>query len=118
MDMATDISNKWRSMAASAQYNSTKLAVLCNLSPRQLQRQFKRQLGCSPQQWLDSERLEAAKGRLLIGDRIKQIAWELGFSDSSHFCHHFKAATHLSPSEFVAANQLVGMSLRDNKCRL
>ena len=101
MVMAGDVVIKWRNMAPLADYNSAKLALFCKLSPRQLQRQFRRYLGCSPQRWLDSERLEVAQKRLLRGDRIKEIALELGFSDSSHFCHHFKAALRLTPSEFV-----------------
>jgi transcriptional regulator GlxA family with amidase domain len=92
---------EWGEMAQKARYSATELARLCNLSNRQLQREFHRQLGQSPQHWLDEQRLRAAKNLLLSGQLVKQVAAQLGFRQTSHFCRQFKLQNHMTPSEFI-----------------
>jgi AraC-like DNA-binding protein len=88
-------------LAQEAHYNAANLARLCGLSRRQLQREFHRQLGCQPQHWLDEQRIRAAKQLLLSGRLIKQVAAELGFKQTSHFCRQFKTQSQMTPSQFV-----------------
>jgi AraC-like DNA-binding protein len=105
-------------LATHAKYNARTLAALCRLSPRQLQRQFQRHLGITPQRWLDEQRLALAGPLLVSGESVKKVAFDLGFKQSSHFCRKFKAWRKLTPSEFVQGymNSTV-LSPADNKCR-
>jgi AraC-like DNA-binding protein len=91
----------WEDMAHKAKYNAANLARFYGISKRQLEREFQRQLGCSPQSWLDKQRILAAKPLLLSGRLIKQVASELGFKQTSHFCRQFKFHNEMTPSEFI-----------------
>src|SRR5947208_1029773 len=88
-------------LAVTARYDANELAGLCDLSPRQLQREFKRRFGRPPQDWLNEQRITAARQLLLLGRPVKVVAIELGFKQSSHFCREFKRQTNLTPSQFV-----------------
>lgn len=83
-----------------------RLARLARLSYCQLFRLFKRQLGLSPQQYIEQQRIEHAK-RLLTLNRlsIKEVAAQVGFANQLYFSRRFQKATGLSPSQF-RANQL------------
>jgi AraC-like DNA-binding protein len=93
--------NEREALAQKARYNAANFARLCGLPSRQLQREFHRQLGCPPQRWLDEQRIRAAKQLLLSGQLIKQVASELGFKQTSHFCRHFKTQNLMTPSQFI-----------------
>ena len=88
-------------LASKANYDSRALARLCHLSTRQLQREFRRHFGASPQQWLDQHRLNAAGSLLLSGEPVKKVAYDLGFKQTSHFCRKFKFHHRMTPREFV-----------------
>jgi len=107
--------DKWEKLAQTALYNSNKLADLCGVSMRQLQRHFRCRFRCSPQSWLNERRLLAAEALLLSGDSVKKVALDLGFKQSSHFCRQFKSRNSMTPSEFVHSLEL--LSLADNRCR-
>jgi AraC-like DNA-binding protein len=91
----------WTELAKVARYNVGSFAKLCRLSNRQLQRQFRSYLGCSPQVWLDEQRIAAACPLLLSGKSVKMVAYDLGFKQTSHFCRKFKAANKMTPSQFI-----------------
>jgi AraC family transcriptional regulator len=90
-------------LAIQAQFDVKVLAKLCQLSVRQLERNFRSQLGRTPQDWLNEQRLMAAKRLLRSGEQVKTVASSLGFKQSSHFCRHFKLHSHMTPSEFVSS---------------
>jgi AraC-like DNA-binding protein len=92
----------WEQLAGKARYDAKELAKLCNLSVRQLERDFRRILERSPQGWLNEQRIKAAQQLLLSGQPVKVVALELGFKQSSHFCRQFKSQTQLTPTEFAA----------------
>jgi AraC family transcriptional regulator len=92
---------RWEEMAAAANFDAKELARLCQLSIRQLQRDFRRCLGRSPQDWLNERRILAAQQLLLAGQPIKRVAFELGYKQPSHFCRQFKSISSMTPSEFV-----------------
>src|SRR6476620_5857038 len=102
---------RWESLATAAGYNANSLASLCHVSVRQLQRQFRRTLGRTPQDWLDERRLAAAEILLRRGYQVKRVAFDLGFKQSSHFCRQFKIQTQLTPSEFATLASPNKMSL-------
>jgi len=90
-------------LAAKANYDSRALAKLCHLSTRQLQREFRRRFGMTPQQWLDERRLKAAGPMLLSGEPVKKVAYDLGFKQTSHFCRKFKFQHRMTPREYISA---------------
>jgi AraC-like DNA-binding protein len=92
---------EWEALAGAAHYNAKELAKLRHLSVRQLERDFRRHLGRTPQDWLNEQRIKAAKKPLLAGELVKKVAYDLGFKQPSHFCRQFKLLHHLTPSEFA-----------------
>jgi len=88
-------------LAETANYDANKLAQLCGVSTRQLQRHFRRRFQDSPQNWLDDRKMSVAKTLLLSGDSVKQVAIALGFKHSSNFCRRFKCRINMTPSEFA-----------------
>jgi len=101
MARADQTVERWKELAEAARFNANALAKLCGVSIRQLQREFRQQLGRSPQDWLDERRIISARQLLLAGWRVKAVAFELGFKQHSHFCRHFKEVHGVSPSRFV-----------------
>jgi|GEM_PF-1381173 len=83
-----------------------QLARLAHLSYCQLFRLFKRQLGQSPQQYIEQQRIEYAK-RLLTLNRlaIKEVAAQVGFANQLYFSRRFQKVTGLSPTQY-RTNQL------------
>lgn len=80
------------------------LAVLADvacLSPFHLQRLFTRHLGISPHQYLTHQRIAEGKRSLLAGASIAEAAVASGFSDQSHFTHHFKAVVGTTPGRVI-----------------
>ena len=106
----------WKNLAGTAHYSARELAKLCAISGRQLQRQFHRELNRTPQDWLNEQRIDAARRLLTFGGSIKSVAFELGYKQVSHFCRQFKVYNNVTPSQF--ANSLQShLSLIDNQCR-
>jgi AraC-like DNA-binding protein len=94
----------WEELAQAAHYDANKLAGLCGVSTRQLQRHFRCRFHCSPQNWLNYRRLLAAEGLLLSGDSVKKVAFDLGFKQPSHFCRQFKCRNKMTPSQFAMSH--------------
>jgi transcriptional regulator GlxA family with amidase domain len=101
--MAKALLERWEQLAGTARYDAKELAKLCNLSVRQLERDFSRLLARSPQDLLNEQRIKAAQQRLLSSQPfIKVVALELGFKQVSHFCRQFKEQTEMTPTEFIS----------------
>jgi AraC-like DNA-binding protein len=79
----------------------TELVQLTELSKAYLIRSFRRAVGIPPYEWLLQLRIEEARQRLQNGDRICDVAIELGFSDQSHFHRRFKRLTGITPSLYA-----------------
>jgi len=91
----------WVKLAKEAHFNSRELARLCNLSPRHLQRELNKRFGRTPQDWLNEQRIIASHYLLTSGQPVKNVAFELGFKQPSHFCRQFKSVFSITPSQFV-----------------
>jgi AraC-like DNA-binding protein len=94
----------WAILARSAHYRTSRLAVLCHVSVRQLERDFDEEMGRTPQDWLNEQRAVAARHLLLEGTELKQILKRLGFKQRSQFSRDFKKYHGISPSMFVSVN--------------
>lgn len=72
-----------------------------NLSLNNLSQQFKRHLGMSPAKYITILRIDKAKELLTKTNKsVKDIALEIGYSDSSVFVRNFKNATSFTPVQY------------------
>lgn len=80
----------------------SELAGRVGVGLRALQLAFRRELGCSPRDYLIACRLEGARGRLLSagdGTTVTQIALECGFTDMAVFSRKYREQFGERPSE-------------------
>ena len=102
------ISSNYVSLAAEVirQTKSIKMKDLPNhvyISMRQLDRQFKEQLGISPKHYMRITRLNEVQ-RLLNNDYrmdLTSVAYHCGYSDQAHFINEFKSFTGALPTMFI-----------------
>jgi len=89
------------------------LAAAAAMSPAHFSREFKRETGRTPQEYLRRARLERAK-RLLAGDDrpVTSIAMECGFASASHLATAFRRAFRMAPSRYRAMLRGRGRSQR------
>jgi AraC-like DNA-binding protein len=77
------------------------LADLVGLSVSQLQREFRRLFGTTPQGYVSQVRMQAARRQLeTTADAVGAVSAACGFGDQSYFVKRFKAATGLRPREY------------------
>ena len=64
-------------------------------------RSFRTELGISPIDFINNERVKAAKNLLQDGNKsINDVCYATGFNNVSYFNKIFKRSTTLTPSEF------------------
>jgi AraC-like DNA-binding protein len=82
-----------------------ELAARHAMSPRTLQRLFRRYVGVSPKWVLQRYRLHEAAERIAEGrdGDWAATALELGYADQAHFIRDFKALIGTSPAQYAAA---------------
>jgi AraC-like DNA-binding protein len=95
------LKQKWEQLAREADFNSAKMASLCAISERQLQRIFRRNFECTPSHWLRDLQCRLAKELIAQGYSNKAAAAELKFASQSHFCREFKRVFGASPQTFA-----------------
>lgn len=95
---------EWEQVAREADFNPGKMATLCSISERQLQRLFRQHLHCTPSRWLRNLQCRQAKQLISQGYSNKSAAAELKFSSESHFCREFKKVFGASPQTFAPAH--------------
>src|SRR5690606_9880649 len=77
------------------------LADLCGISSGHLSRIFRHSIGMSVHGYINQIQMDRAKKLLKDkGYSIKEIAWVLGYKNSSSFCSAFKKNTGLRPKEY------------------
>ncbi|PSW21825.1 AraC family transcriptional regulator [Photobacterium sanctipauli] len=77
-----------------------EFAQAVGYSEQYLRKIFLKQLGCTPKQYYLQLKLDASHMMLKRnGASVKQVAYDLGFSDSFHFSRAFKKQFYYSPSE-------------------
>jgi AraC family transcriptional regulator len=79
-----------------------QMATVVHLSPYHFARQFKAATGLPPHQYVIRRRVERAKQLLQAGTDLSltEVAADLGFSDHSQFCQHFKRLVGVTPRQF------------------
>lgn len=93
--------SEWLPLARRARFKASLAARLCDLSKRQLQRYCQQRFGRPLQDWLDEQRIVAAGYLLQEKKSVKNVAFELGFKQASHFSRQFKRHYGITPSEFL-----------------
>ena len=79
-----------------------QMAAVARLSPYYFARQFKKATGLPPHQYVIMRRVERAQ-QLLQGrgdPSLAEVAANVGFSDQSQFCQHFKRLVGFTPGQF------------------
>jgi AraC family transcriptional regulator of adaptative response/methylated-DNA-[protein]-cysteine methyltransferase len=80
------------------------------LSPYHLQRSFKRRLGLTPREYVESSRMRAVKTRLKKGDTVTQATFEAGFGAGSRLYERADAHLGMTPGTFRRGGR--GMHIR------
>jgi AraC-like DNA-binding protein len=101
---------EWERLAREADFRPARMAALCSISERQLERIFKRRLNCTPSQWLRELQCRLAKDLVAQGYTSKAAAAEMKFATDAHFCREFKKVFGTSPQTF-APNRMGYLSL-------
>jgi len=76
-----------------------ELAAIGFLSENHLLRNFSQLLGCTPFQYISIKRIRNAKQQLLTTNkRVKEIAFDVGYTSSTNFSTYFKTLVGCTPS--------------------
>lgn len=78
-----------------------EIAALCNLSTSSYKQKFRAQVGISPRNYINMEKIKIAKTLLDSGYSITDTFMQLGFNTSSYFTKVFKKYTAQSPHSYV-----------------
>lgn len=84
------------------QRNLAELMAPIPLSQRQLERQFKQQVGLTAKQFSRIQRVALVRQDLKQGLALLDTALARGFSDQAHFIHDFKAVIGITPGQYLA----------------
>jgi AraC-like DNA-binding protein len=81
--------------------NVNELADVCYLTKDHFIRLFKKEMQCTPLQYINQKKIEKAQLMLVIGEKsIKDIAYELSFDNISYFYRLFRRYTGSPPSRY------------------
>ena len=88
----------WEHLAQKCHYRRNRLAELLQVSVRTLERHFKKHFSLTVGQWLIELRLANAYDQVLSGKALKEISYDVGFKQPSHFTKCFKQRFGVPPS--------------------
>jgi AraC-like DNA-binding protein len=91
----------WKRLAQQAEFQPAKMAALCSISLRQLERFFEKQFKQTPGSWTRRLKCRLAVQLISCGWSNKAVVDELNFADEAHFCHEFKKTFGVSPQSFA-----------------
>ncbi len=91
----------WRPLAQRAGYDASAAAQLLGVCLRSLERLCQRELGCTPSEWFQRERMATAAQLLATGRSAKCVALDLGYAHLSNFSRDFKRHHGRSPTVFA-----------------
>lgn len=78
-----------------------RMAAMCRLSPSYFSTLFRETIGCSFARYVNELRIERARELLETSElTIAEIAERVGYSDHSYFCHVFREATQMAPTQY------------------
>lgn len=81
-----------------------QLAARLDMSTRSLNRRFHQATGMSPIQYLQAQRIQAARELLRTSNlSVSEVAAQVGYQDVSYFCQRFKQAVKQTPAAYRKA---------------
>jgi AraC-like DNA-binding protein len=98
------------------QFRVAEFAEHCNLSSRQLQRQFQDVVGVTPKTLARAIRFEEIRRRLMFApdQSLTDLAYEFGYTDQAHFIRDFKELADRTPGEFAREMRAIQDIFRDH----
>ena len=93
-------SERWVRLSSLSSYDAHKLAKISGVTVRQLERYFNHDFNRSSQDWLNEQRMIAARYIMLEAESVKSVAIQLGFKRASHFSREFKRCYGVCPSKY------------------
>lgn len=92
---------EWMQNRYASQMSLQSIAATFDISMRTINRNFKKATGKSPMQYLQQVRIDNAKELLKTTNlSIAEVAFSVGYPDSSYFSALFKKLISLSPKEY------------------
>jgi AraC-like DNA-binding protein len=87
----------------STPYSIGELAAKARMNPASFSRAFRKKAGMSPKEFLNEERMKAAKALMLQNKGIttKDVAIQVGLQDEFYFSRLFKQKTGVAPSVYT-----------------
>ena len=82
-------------------YNICEMSLDLGCSHRHLYDVFMRDLGVSPQNWVDGRRMLVARKKLENGSAIREVSVDLGYSSVVAFTRRFGRAYGLPPGRYL-----------------
>lgn len=82
-----------------------QLSEVSHMSASHFRRRFKQSFGISPIRYLQSLRVDRAKGLIKQNVSMTHVAYQTGFYDQSHFNKYFKWLTGMAPGQYQAIIQ-------------
>jgi AraC-like DNA-binding protein len=80
-----------------------ELSSICYLSKDHFIRLFRKEMQCTPIQYINQKKIEKAQLMLVIGEKsIKDITYSLAFENTSYFYRLFKKTVGISPNQYKA----------------
>jgi AraC-like DNA-binding protein len=76
-------------------------ATVLGVSPAHLVRSFGKAFGLPPHRYVVGRRLDLARGRLLAGEPVAEVATGVGFYDQAHLTRHFGRLLPTTPARFA-----------------
>ena len=90
-----------QTLLQSNEFTVHSLATTCALSPGHFSTIFKTAVGLTPMEYYQRRRVQYACRHLMEPDKqVTDIAHDLGYTDSAHFCHFFRRYQKMSPSQY------------------
>lgn len=84
-----------------------KLANFAQLSKANFHKLFKQELGVSPNDFINQQRIHKAKKLLQEQKNVNEVAYETGFSDANYFIKLFKKQEGITPKHYQVQQLLL-----------
>jgi AraC-like DNA-binding protein len=111
-----DFIQNWAVLAQKSGYRRHRLARLVQVSTRTLDRYFRKHLSLSVRQWLTESQLVDAYHQVMTGKPLKEISFDVGFKQPSHFTKRFKARFGIPPSLLLGSRAFVSARSLSRSC--